>query len=261
MKDFEIYVVDAFTDRAFSGNPAAVVLVTSDCDDRWMQSLASEMRHSETAFVDVRDESKPLPLRWFTPNTEVALCGHATLATAHVLGGSRTFDTMSGELRCMSTDDGRIQLDFPADPVTPIVAVDETSRDATKGLSVTDVGRTASDRIVVVSSAEDLRSHSPDIGAIASLQARGLIVTALGDREGIDIVSRYFAPAIGIDEDPVTGAAHCVLASYWSQRLGKLELVGEQASARGGIVHMRIDGDRVFLSGSAVTVLSGRLAC
>lgn len=247
------FVVDAFTDTAFAGNPAGVVLLDSPAAPEWMQSVAAEFKHSETAFVVTTESSKPL--RWFTPTTEVDLCGHATLATAHVLGGEQVFHTRSGELRCQ-TEGGWVRMDFPSDP--PTESGDNVAA-ALPGVTVKRVLRGVSDILVEVADAAEVRSLRPDSAAVADLPARCVIVTARGDRDDIDMVSRVFGAAVGIDEDPVTGSAHCTLAPYWARSLGKEELVGEQASARGGIVRMDLRGDRVLLSGQAVTVFEGTL--
>jgi predicted PhzF superfamily epimerase YddE/YHI9 len=207
------------------------------------------MNLSETAFVVPRDDGSH-HLRWFTPTTEVDLCGHATLASAHVLGGAAVFHTrVSGVLTCTVAADGWIEMDFPFGSVP--------AADAPPSLGLDRVRWFGRDRHVVLvelESADAVRSLQPDLPALAALESNVVIVTAGGDRSGVDCVSRVFAPNSGIPEDPVTGAAHCVLAPYWSGRLGRHELVGEQASARGGIVRMRLDGDRVVLGGQAVTV-------
>ncbi|GLW95596.1 PhzF family phenazine biosynthesis protein [Actinokineospora globicatena] len=253
----DVYVVDSFTDRPFRGNPAAVVLLTEDRPVEWMQAVAAEMNHSETAFVDMRGED-PIPLRWFTPVAEVDLCGHATLAAAHVLGGDRRFTTRSGVLTATATDDG-IELDFPADPLQPVEPPAALVA-ALPGVTVLEVHRGREDFLVRVASADEVRALRPDLSAFASDSSRGVIVTAPGD-QGADFVSRCFYPAVGIDEDPVTGSAHCTLAAHWGPELDKTLLVGNQLSARGGTVAVRVDGDRVRLTGQAVTVLSGRLTC
>jgi predicted PhzF superfamily epimerase YddE/YHI9 len=243
----ELTVVDAFTDRLFSGNPAAVCLVNEFPDQGLMQAVAAEMNLAETAFA-VHRGTDEYDLRWFTPTIEVALCGHATLAMTHVIGGSARFQTKSGELACSITDDGLIEMDFPADPPA------ETRLPEGIGLDgVVWFGTGRFDGFAVLDDAGAVRSLVPDLSAIARLFARGLIVTAPGDRVGIDCVSRFFAPAAGVPEDPVTGSAHCTLSSYWSERLGRDELVGEQASPRGGTVRMRRNGERVLLGGRAVT--------
>ena len=245
---FELTVVDAFTERPFTGNPAAVCVVGSFPDDRPMQDIARQMNLSETAFLVPRPDGSH-DLRWFTPTTEVELCGHATLASAHVLGGAAVFHTKSGVLTCMAGDDGWIDMGFPADPV----AIATPPRDV--GVApVRSFGRGRQMALVELADARAVRSLEPDLDVFASLAPTAVIVTAAGDRPGIDCVSRVFGPNVGIPEDPVTGSAHCTLASYWSERLGRAELVGEQASKRGGIVRMRLQGDQVVLGGQAVTV-------
>jgi predicted PhzF superfamily epimerase YddE/YHI9 len=247
----EIFVVDAFTDRPFAGNPAGVVLLTEPRDDTWMQQVAAEMNHAETAFVTPDNH-----LRWFTPKVEVDLCGHATLATAHVLGGEQAFTTRSGVLTC-TNDDGWIRMDFPADPAEltdPPIGLAEALPHAT----IKSVARGRFDFLIELGSAEEVRSVRPDLPALAQIPSRGVIVTAVGDRDA-DIVSRCFYPAAGVDEDSVTGSAHCTLASYWVPRLQRADLLAEQASPRGGFVRATLAQDRVLLSGQAVTVLRGRL--
>ncbi len=251
-----MYIVDAFTDTPFAGNPAGVVLLDAPADEEWMQAVAAELKHSETAFVEA-NAPEPNPLRWFTPTTEVDLCGHATLATAHVLGGSRTFETRSGMLTCTATGDGWVEMDFPADPGDPVEA-DPTLVDALAGVDIQHVERGVSDLLVVTADAAQVRTVRPK-ASLAELPARGVIVTAPSDIEGIDFISRCFFPGAGVDEDPVTGSAHCTLAPYWAQRLGKRELVGRQVSARGGTVRMTLSGDRVGLTGRAVTIARGEL--
>jgi PhzF family phenazine biosynthesis protein len=255
-----IQVVDAFTAAPFRGNPAAVVLLDAAADDTWMQSVAAEMKHSETAFLEPRAEAE-FGLRWFTPAVEVDLCGHATLASAHalwdwgVLDETATvrFATRSGELLCRPLDD-LIEMDFPA---SPSVAADAPAG-LFDALAVEAAPTFANDSFVLVElpTADAVRAVAPDFRRLADVEARGVIVTAAGD--DYDVVSRMFAPRVGIDEDPVTGAAHCMLAPHWAERLGP-ELVAHQASARGGVVHTRLDGDRVALAGEAVTVLRGDL--
>ncbi|WP_043633491.1 PhzF family phenazine biosynthesis protein [Nonomuraea candida] len=250
-----LFTVDAFTDTAFKGNPAAVCLLDSPVTDRWMQSVATEMNLSETAFL-LGDS-----LRWFTPAVEVTLCGHATLATAHVLystgaaTGPLEFRTAGGTLTVNRAPDNMITMDFPAKEVTPA----PTPEGLEKALGATPVrvGKSALDLLVELESQEAVRTLAPDIAALAAVDARGVIVTALG--EETDFVSRFFAPNVGVPEDPVTGSAHCALSPYWSARLGRPSLTGAQLSARGGLVHVTHAGDRVHLAGKAVTVLSGTL--
>lgn len=249
-------MVDAFTDRAFAGNPAGVVLLDGPVDERWMQSVAAEMKHAETAFVRV-DHDGPLPLRWFTPVAEVDLCGHATLATAHVLGGGRAFSTRSGVLTC-TADDGWVEMDFPADPAAPI-EMTTPLRAGLPGVTVRAVAQAVSDVLVEAASADEVRDLRPDFAALAEVPGRGVIVTAPGDRADLDVVSRCFYPSYGVPEDSVTGSAHCTLASWWAPRLGRANLLAEQASARGGLVRATLDQDRVRLAGQAVTVIRGRL--
>lgn len=257
------FVVDSFTDTAFAGNPAGVVLLDSPADPAWMQSVAAELRHSETAFVVVGGpEDEPKPLRWFTPTTEVPLCGHATLATAHVLGGDQRFDTRSGVLTCTALDDGWIEMDFPTDPPEP-VDPPEALAAGLPGVTVEATARAATKVLVRAASAAEVRAVQPDHAALAAVPSRGVVLTARGDRPGVDFVSRVFAPQVGIPEDPVTGSAHCALAPWWAAELGRdpreATFVGEQASARGGVVRMALRGDRVGLRGRAVTVLRGDL--
>ena len=217
-----------------------------------MQEIAREMSLSETAFLRLRDDGG-YDLRWFTPEVEIDLCGHATLASAHVTGTPVVFHTRSGPLRCESGPGGLIVMDFPADPVVPL--------DAPAGLLPSArawmCGRF--DLLAELRSADEVRNLRPDLTRIAALEYRGLIVTAPGDRAGIDCVSRFFAPQSGVPEDPVTGSAHCTLADLWSSRTGRTDLVGEQASVRGGTVHMSVRGDRVWLGGHAVSVSDVRL--
>lgn len=259
----KIYQVDAFAKKAFEGNPAAVCIMDKPIEDNLMQRIAMEMNLSETAFAVKRDNR--FHLRWFTPESEVALCGHATLATAHILWSEGIvkpddviyFDTKSGELTAKS-DDGFIELDFPAkseDSATPPKGLIEA-------LSVSPlyVGRNAYDYLVVIKNATELLELKPDMTALKSINVRGIIVTAQGDGDSpYDFVSRFFAPAVGVDEDPVTGSAHCCLAPYWANVLKKNRLIGYQASRRGGEVIVEVDNDRVKLIGTAVTTLKGLL--
>jgi predicted PhzF superfamily epimerase YddE/YHI9 len=256
-----IYLVDAFADRPFAGNPAGVCPLDGPWPaDVWMQSVAMEMNQAETAFV--RPDGDGWGLRWFTPRVEVDLCGHATLAAAHVLwttgradGGLR-FRTRSGMLTAARRADG-IELDFPAEPASP--AADDEVLAALGVPAARFVGRNRFDVLVELPSEAAVRAVAPDFRALATVPARGVIVTARSDDGRYDFVSRFFAPACGIDEDPVTGSAHCCLADYWGRALEKDEMVGYQASARGGVVRVRRAGDRVKLIGTAVTVLEGKL--
>jgi PhzF family phenazine biosynthesis protein len=260
----DIFQVDAFADRPFGGNPAGVCVVDADTDPGWMQSVAAEMNLSETAFLVPLEDSGRYGLRWFTPAVEVDLCGHATLASAHMLWeeGEKSelleFETRSGVLTAVPVGDGLIQLDFPADPVT----ADSASPGLAAALGAEPVAayRGREDLLVEMPDAEAVRRLAPDFRPLAGMPVRGIIVTAPGGgHEGADFVSRCFYPAVGIDEDPVTGSAHCTLASFWCARLGRPSLVGWQASRRGGRIGVELSGDRVLLTGRAVTVLRGEL--
>ena len=252
-------LVDAFAERPFTGNPAAVCVLDAPAPADWMQALAMEMNLAETAFVVPNGDA--FDLRWFTPETEVELCGHATLATAHALfesgavptGESARFDTASGRLTVRRLDDGRLEMDFPA---TPPVQADSLEKVAVVlGFEPVWTGRSRFDLFVVAPDEATVRGLVPDHSAIAKLGSRGVIVTAHADPESsFDVVSRFFAPGSGVPEDPVTGSAHCAVAPYWSGRLGRKTLRCFQASRRGGEVGTRVEGDRVFLTGPAVTV-------
>ena len=256
--------VDAFADRPFAGNPAAVCLLPSPGDPEWMQKVAREMNLAETAFLVRRRDG--FDLRWFTPGVEVDLCGHATLASAHVLweeghlkpAEMARFHTRSGVLTA-SRQAGLIWLDFPATPAQAAPTPSELERGLGEGANIKYVGRTPFDYLVELGSEAEVRSLSPDLGALTQLGGRGVIVTARSTNGSHDFVSRFFAPAAGVPEDPVTGSAHCGLGPFWATRLGKDELVGYQASARGGTVRVRLDGDRAHLGGEAITVLRGEL--
>jgi PhzF family phenazine biosynthesis protein len=256
--------VDAFADAPFRGNPAAVCLLPAPRDEAWMADVAREMNLAETAFVAPRADGS-FDLRWFTPVVEVALCGHATLASAHVLwergilgpADVARFHTKSGLLTATRTADGLIELDFPARLSTPM-PVPEGLAD-TLGAEVLHTRRSADDDLVEVASEEIVRALRPDFARLAKLPVRGVMVTARAAHPPYDFVSRFFAPAVGIDEDSVTGSAHCCLAPFWSERLGKTEMLAYQASARGGVVRVLCRGDRVGLAGRAITVLDGEL--
>lgn len=256
----EIHQVDAFADAPFRGNPAAVCFPPNDVSDAWLASVAAEMNLSETAFLWPRGEG--WRLRWLTPAVEVDLCGHATLASAHVLwttnklapGSTARFSTKSGELTAVERGD-LIELDFPATPIEP--AQPPPGMLSALGLEREPVYRTRFDYLVVLESEARVRALRPDFAALRSAGVRGIIVTARGVEH--DIVSRFFAPGSGIDEDPVTGSAHCALAPYWTAELGKTTLRAYQASARGGELEIELRGSRVALRGRAVTILSGHL--
>ena len=262
-----IWQVNAFAERPFTGNPAAVCILDHFPSDGWMQKIAAEMNLSETAFVVPSDDANAFELRWFTPVTEVDLCGHATLATVHTLFEQGRvdpslpvrFQTRSGELACHRTGD-RFTLDFPATPAnTTVDASVEPSLLLALGLKEASVLRNQFDYLVIVNDEETIVDLRPDFNALASVETRGVVVTASSTRPGVDFVSRFFAPRCGIAEDPVTGSAHCCLAPYWAERLKKNSLVGYQASHRGGTVECEVVGDRVRLTGRAVTVLEGHL--
>jgi PhzF family phenazine biosynthesis protein len=262
MSQIPIFHVDAFTDRPFAGNPAAVCILPDERDATWMQSVAAEMNLSETAFVRLQGDG--FELRWFTPAVEIDLCGHATLASAHTLwesGNVRAneairFHTKSGVLTALRDGD-LIRLDFPATP--PEAASPPDGLLDALGVSPTFVGRTKFDSFVVVDSAKTVRALRPDFRHLAEIATRGIIVTARSDDSRFDFVSRFFCPAVGVNEDPVTGSAHCALALYWGRELGKTRMTAYQASRRGGIVRVELQGDRVLLGGHAVTVAKGEL--
>lgn len=256
-----LYQVDAFADAPFRGNPAAVCFPDRDPDDAWLARVAAEMNLSETAFL--WPEPDAWRLRWLTPEVEVDLCGHATLASAHVLWESGRLDaksvarfrTRSGVLTAARRD-GDIELDFPASPIEDARA--PAGLIEALGARAVAVVKTRFDYLVELESERDVRALAPDHRALRTLPVRGVIVTARGE-SGPDFVSRFFAPRSGIDEDPVTGSAHCALAPYWSARLGSSVLVGYQASRRGGTVRVELEGARVKLHGKAVTVMRGEL--
>lgn len=258
-----IIQIDAFTDRPFRGNPAAVCVLSRHRDDTWMQNVAREMNLSETAFLEKREDG--FNLRWFTPTVEVELCGHATLASAHALWEigylnpkeQARFFTKSGLLTAALIDDW-IEMNFPVEPETAASAPPDLS--SALGVGFTYVGKNRFDYLVEIDSEESIRRINPDFSLLATIPMRGVIVTSPSNSTEYDFVSRFFAPQVGVNEDPVTGSAHCCLGPYWGARLGKHETVGYQASSRGGIVRVRMDKDRVYLGGQAVTVLRGELS-
>lgn len=262
MSPIRCWQVDAFTNRPFAGNPAAICWLESEADPIWMQSVASEMNLSETAFV--RRLPDGLELRWFTPTVEVDLCGHATLATAHALwssdlvpqGKPLCFHTRSGVLTCTQNGDF-IELDFPATPPTAVAITSALSE--ALGAEPSYLGKSCFDYLAVFDSAEAVRSLKPDFRKMEKIPVRGVIVTAPADDPSFDFVSRFFAPALAVDEDPVCGSAHCCLTPYWAERLRKTDLMAHQVSARGGVLRLRLNGDRVILGGQAVTVWRGEL--
>lgn len=257
------FKIDSFTAEPFAGNPAAVCLLAEPREERWMQAVAREMNLSETAFVVFGGDS--FGLRWFTPAVEVALCGHATLAAAHALweegilapGENARFATKSGELRAARRGD-LIELDFPSKPEEP--AEPPQNLLEAVGVKPAYLGRNVFDYLLLLPSETAVRAVAPDFGLLRTVSVRGVIVTAPASTPGYDFVSRFFAPAVGVDEDPVTGSAHCCLGPFWATRLGKAELSAYQASARGGAMQVRVAGSRVVLGGRAVTVLRGELS-
>ena len=259
-----IVQVDAFASRPFSGNPAGVCVLAAPRDERWMQDVAAEMNLAETAFL--HPENEGYRLRWFTPTVEMPLCGHATLASAHVLWEERRlradrqarFHTQSGLLTADRRGDW-IELDFPATPPAPAPAPPELAAALGGNVAPRWVGRSKFDYLVEVDSEATVRALTPDLAALQKIEARGIIVTSRATTSGYDFVSRFFAPRAGVPEDPVTGSAHCALTPFWSERLKRTEMTAYQASPRGGVIRVRLAGDRVMLAGQAVTVLRGKL--
>ena len=258
-----VIVVDAFTDHPFAGNPAAVCVLSAPPDEQWMRDVAREMNLSETAFL--LPEGDAWRLRWLTPEVEVDLCGHATLASAHVLwetgrlrpDETARFQSRSGLLTATRWGD-LIELDFPAKVATAC----PPPPDLTKAIDVAPVwvGKNQFDYLVEVASEQEVRGLRPDHHTLAKLGVRGVMVTSRSSTTGYDFISRFFAPGSGVPEDPVTGSAHACLGPYWSAKLGRTDLIGYQASARGGIVRTALRGDRVLLGGKAVTVMRGEFA-
>ena len=254
--------VDAFADRPFAGNPAAVCILSAPRDEGWMQRVAQEMNLSETAFLQPREDG--FSLRWFTPTVEVELCGHGTLASAHLLwemgylgpDSQARFHTASGLLTARR-EEGWIELDFPVEPEQPADLPPGLAE--ALGVSPTYVGKNRFDYLVEIESEELLRGIKPDWALLAEVPCRGVIVTCQTAAGEYDFVSRFFAPRSGIPEDPVTGSAHCCLGPFWAARLGKSGLVAYQASPRGGVVRVRVGESRVYLSGQAVTVIRGEM--
>ena len=257
-----LHLIDAFTDEPFAGNPAGVCLLDAPQPDAWLQAVAREMNQAETAFL--RPIEDGFELRWFTPTVEVDLCGHATLASAHFLWQQghlqptdpARFHTRSGLLSASLREDW-ITLDFPATP--PLPCDPPAGLLAALGIDEAPVLRTRFDYFVVLEEPVTLRALKPDMSALRAIETRGVVVTTPSDRAGADFLSRFFAPASGVEEDPVTGSAHCALAPYWAARLRRSTLVGYQASPRGGTVRVEDAGERVYLSGRAITVVEGTL--
>ncbi|MEM6777481.1 MAG: PhzF family phenazine biosynthesis protein [Planctomycetota bacterium] len=266
-EEVAIWQVDAFADRPFSGNPAAVCILDEFRSDQQLQEIAAEMNLSETAFVVRSEDPHRFRLRWFTPTSEVKLCGHATLAAAHTLFEQRhvgidraiRFQTLSGELKCTGSE-GQVTLDFPIAEALEHVD-DEVANEVVNGLGIdcAKLYRNSFDILAVVDGADTVEQIRPNFGLLGRVDTRGVIVTARGNGDDADFVSRFFAPRYGIDEDPVTGSAHCCLAPYWGKELNKTSLLGFQASRRGGYVACELAGTRVKLTGRAVTILFGHL--
>lgn len=258
---FPLYTVDAFAEAPFRGNPAGVCFLMGHKDAAWMQAIAREMNLSETAFFMKKGDH--YHLRWFTPTTEVDLCGHATLATAHIIWETEMvgqeeplrFETRSGILTARQ-ENGWIVLDFPAQPPQPI----EKPLSLLSTLGLTDcvyAGWNGSDCLIQLENARQVQGLKPDFHSLRKLPYRGVIVTADSPKSGTDFISRFFAPAVGVDEDPATGSAHCCLGPFWAKQKGKASLTGYQASKRGGIVKVEMVEERVLLKGKAVTVFQG----
>lgn len=269
---FKVFHVDAFSHAPFSGNPAAVCVLTEPRSYIWMQRVAEEMNLSETAFLirptaeepEAAEFANSYHLRWFTPTVEVELCGHATLASAHMLweqgylqpNEDAHFWTQSGWLHAAKRE-GWIEMNFPLEPEHETNIPKDLLR--ALDLPITYVGQNRFDYLVEVDCETSLRALIPDLGILRSLPIRGVCVTAPSSSPEYDFVSRFFAPGVGINEDPVTGSAHCCLGPYWAKRLGKQELIGYQASRRGGIIRVRVESERVVIAGKAVTVMTGEL--
>jgi PhzF family phenazine biosynthesis protein len=261
-----IYLVDAFATEPFAGNPAGVCPLEKEMPSAWMQSVAGEMNQAETAFL-VPNEDGHL-LRWFTPTTEVELCGHATLASAHILWSTGRlpiesqcrFETLSGTLPACQIGGGRIELDFPVEEAVEIDSPPDLCTALGIGSEPIAIGQNRMDYLIEIETEHELRSLRPDMGLLAAFPTRGAIVTCRS-LDGYDFVSRYFAPAFGVPEDAVTGSAHCCLGPYWASKLGKNSLRAFQASKRGGSLEVEVAGDRVMLRGHAVTTLEGALRC
>jgi len=258
-----IFQVNAFTDKLFSGNPAGVCILSEPKSAKWLQSVARELNLAETAFV--LKEGEGFRLRWFSPVVEVDLCGHATLASAHILWDRNylkpnrpaRFFTNAGLLTAKRKNDW-IELDFPSEPAKKVITPNFIAK--ALGVIPSYVGKNRFDYLVEVKSEKTLRELRPDLSLIKKMPVRGLIVTSAARSGNYDFVSRFFAPAAGIDEDHVTGSAHCCLAPFWKERLNKNEFFAYQASPRGGFMRVSISGERVLLLGKAVTFFSGEMA-
>ncbi|KKO54429.1 PhzF family phenazine biosynthesis protein [Paenibacillus sp. DMB20] len=258
----KIYVADAFTDQPYHGNPARVCIMQAAKPDSWMQHIAAEMNLSETAFLLEQGDS--YRLRWFTPKAEVDLCGHATLASAHILWekgltneAEIRFTTKSGLLTASKQKDGWICLNFPLEPESPCIPPQALIDGL--GTDYVYIGKNRMDYLVELESEEMVRNLTPDFNLWKSVEARGVIVTSKSGREGVDFVSRCFYPAVGVNEDPVTGSAHCCLGPYWQKRMNRNELTAKQISARTGTLKLKVNPERIDIMGQAVTTLSGTL--
>lgn len=259
----KIFTVDAFTDKKFSGNPAAVCLLEENKDDGWLLNVAAEMNLSETAFLKKADDG--FSLRWFTPKTEVELCGHATLASSHILwqegilkpDEEAVFNTVFKGILTAKKKLDEIELNFPVN--IPVHSEENPDLEKALGIKPKYLGTTEHHYIVEVNSEEEVRNVKPDFNLLELLPKYGTIVTCMSDNKNYDFISRFFAPSKGIKEDPVTGSAHCVLTPYWSGKLKKKTMRAFQASERGGFMTVTLQGDRVLLSGKAITVLKGEL--
>ena len=260
-----IWQVDAFANEAFKGNPAGVCVLNGPAPEGWMQNVAMELNLPETAFVWPEGLGSDMRIRWFNPQSEVELCGHATLAAAHVLfeqGGfgpesEICFLSLSGELAARRLAGGWLELDFPATP--PEEGPPPEGLAEAVGMEPVWAGMSRFDCLLLADSAARVRSLQPDFTALLDVDARGVIVTAPSGEPGLDFISRYFSPTLGINEDPVTGRAHCCLAPFWAERLGRRRMVGYQASPRGGTVRLRLGRSRVYMAGQAVTVLKSEM--
>lgn len=256
-----IWIVDAFTDEPYKGNPAGVMILKDFFEDARCQAIAAEINLSETAFVKPLNNNH-FHIRWFTPKVEVKLCGHATLAPAHILyeegivkkGETILFDSLSGKLQVTQENDG-LQLDFPLQKTGPVLDTDKFEKALGLRREIVNVVKAYDDIIVELDTEDHVRKYSPDFNSLFFLEARGIIVTARGKE--FDFTSRFFAPRVGVNEDPVTGSAHCKLAHYWGEKLGKKEMIAYQTSERGGKICIKVVQDRVLLKGKAVTMMAG----
>ncbi len=263
----KLYQLDAFTDRLFAGNPAAVVPLINWLPDEQMQQIAAENNLAETAFYVKTDGNTQFHIRWFTPTVEVDLCGHATLAASHVVfhleekveANEITFESRSGSLKVCKGADGWLTLDFPADVATK-ANVQPPALATSLGEKPLAVFKGKTDYMLVYENQAQIEALDPDFREMATVPARGVIVTAPGDADsGVDFVSRFFGPQSGVDEDPVTGSAHTTLVPYWAEQLGKTDLTARQVSKRGGYLRCKLLNDRVDISGQVQLYLTGEI--